>query len=299
MMQLHLFGVTTPVGEALRQHLRLSYPAFPHLPYSRRGISLLPVDFSDPSAFCPGGQPGAPGLWISFAPIWLLATFLEQLALKHIERLQGLSGVIACSSSSALTKRFSVNRFDRELVARLTTSEDQLIATCRNLDLPCRILRPTLIYGRVGPYADRNLSRLIGLMRRLPLLPLPAHTGLRQPIHATQLAAVALELVRQFTTNGWDPQQPQCISLGGDSELCYAAMLRALQESLPQTDPARRCRLLLLPTRLFYAAASPLLLQSPKAFEAVLRMGSDLSGFTPVHQLLKAKPQPFPVLPLL
>ena len=139
----------------------------------------------------------------------------------------------------------------------------------------------------------------MGLMRLLPLLPLPAHTGLRQPINASQLAAVALELVRQFTTSCWDPQLPQRIALGGDSELSYAAMLRALQQSLPQTDMARRCRVLSLPTRLFYAAVSPLLLQAPKAFEAVLRMGSDLSGFTPAHQLLKVKPQPFPVLPLL
>ena len=51
--------------------------------------------------------------------------------------------------------------------------------------------------------------------------------------------------------------------------------------------------------RLLVAAAAPLLLQSPKLFEAVLRMGSDLSGFIPSNQLLKAKPQPFPVPPLL
>jgi hypothetical protein len=298
-MHLHLFGAATPSGEALKQQLCLTHAPFQLFAYSRRDISLLPGDFSDPAAFCPGGEPGAPGLWISFGPIWLLAPFLEQLALDNPERLQSLRGVIACSSSSAITKRFAVNRFDRELVARLTRAEDQLIATCRRLDLPCRILRPSLIYGRVGPYVDRNLSRLIALMRRVPLLPLPAHTGLRQPIHASQLAAVALELVHQFTTSGWDPQLPQRIALGGDSELSYAAMLRALQQSLPQTDPVRRCRLLSVPNRLFYAAAFPLLLQSPKAFEAVLRMGSDLSGFTPAHQLLKAKPQPFPVLPLL
>lgn len=298
-MHLHLFGAATPTGEALKQQLCSAHAAFPLVAYSRRDPSLLPADFSDPGAFRPSGAPGAPGLWISFGPIWLLAPFLERLAQEHAERLQGLRGMIACSSSSAITKRFASNRFDRELVARLTTAEDQLIATCRRLELPCRILRPTLIYGRVGPYVDRNLSRLIGLMRRLPLLPLPSHTGLRQPIHASQLAAVALEFVRQFTTSGWDPQLPQRIALGGDSELSYAAMLRALQQSLTQTDPARRCRVLSLPTRLFYAAASPLLLQSPKAFEAVLRMGSDLSGFTPAHQLLKAKPQPFPVLPLL
>ena len=298
-MQLHLFGAQTTTGEALIHHFHSAHYAYQLVAYSRRDSSLPTADFSDPGAFHPGGEPGASALWISFGPIWLLTPFLEQLALEYPERLQGLRGVIACSSSSAITKRFAANRFDRELVARLTTAEDQLIATCRRLELPCRILRPTLIYGRVGPFVDSNLSRLIGLMRRLPFLPLPAHTGLRQPIHASQLAAVALELVRQFTTTGWDPQLPQRIALGGDSELSYAAMLRALQQSLPQTDPARRCRVLSLPTRLFSAAASPLLLQSPKAFEAVLRMGSDLSGFTPAHQLLKAKPQPFPVLPLL
>jgi len=299
MMHLHLFGAATPTGEAMKQQLRSAHPEFQLVAYSRRDSSLLPVDFGDPCSFRPGGEPSASSLWISFGPIWLLAPFLERLALKHPQQLQGLCGVIACSSSSAITKRFAANRFDRELVARLTTAEDRLIATCRRLELPCRILRPTLIYGRVGPYVDRNLSRLIGLMRQLPLLPLPAHTGLRQPIHASQLAAVALELVRQFSTSGWDPQLLQRIALGGDSELSYAAMLRALQQSLPHTDPARRCRVLSLPNRLFYAAATPLLLQSPKAFEAVLRMGSDLSGFTPAHQLLKAKPQPFPVLPLL
>jgi len=296
-MRIHLFGAATPTGEALKQ--QLCSISFPFLAYSRRDPSLHSVDFSDPCGFHPAGDLGSQSFWISFGPISLFAPFLEQLSNVYPERLQGLLGMIACSSSSAITKRFASNRFDRELVARLTTAEDQLISTCRRLELPCRILRPTLIYGRVGPYVDRNLSRLIGLMRRLPLLPLPEHSGLRQPIHASQLAAVALELVRQFTTSGWDPQLPQCIALAGDSELSYAAMLRALQQSLPPTDPARRCRVLSLPTRLFYAAASPLLLQSPKAFEAVLRIGSDLSGFTPAHQLLKAKPDPFPVLPLL
>jgi hypothetical protein len=38
-----------------------------------------------------------------------------------------------------------------------------------------------------------------------------------------------------------------------------------------------------------------LLLRSPKAFEAVLRMGVDLAGFPPAHQLLVESPQPFPL----
>jgi len=41
-----------------------------------------------------------------------------------------------------------------------------------------------------------------------------------------------------------------------------------------------------------------MLLHSPKAFEAVLRMGANLADFTPAHQLLGTDPQTFPVLPL-
>ena len=299
-MYLHLFGAATNTGEAFKRLLCANHPDWKLEAYSRSNPSLRSADFNDPEGFRPGGEPGASGFWISFGPIWLLATFIERLAKAHPDRLEGVRGVIACSSSSVITKRFAVNRFDHELVARLTTAEDQLLATCRRMDLQCRILRPTLIYGRVGPYTDRNLSRLIGLMRRLPFLPLPSHTGLRQPIHASQLAAVALELVNQFTAGGWGPQLPQRIAIGGDSEVSYAAMLLALQQSLACTDPARNCRLLPIPTRLFQAAAAPLVLHSPKAFESVLRVSADLSGFTPTHKLLNInKQQKFPVYPLI
>lgn len=299
-MDLHLFGAATPTGQAFRQLALSANPAWTLHAYSRQShVSGGQADFANPEAFKPSGELGSPAIWISFGPIWLLAPFLHYLARNYPERLAGLCGLIACSSSSVITKRFAANRFDRELVARLITAEDLMLATCQRLELPCRILRPTLIYGREGIYLDRNLSRLISLMRRIPVLPLPSDTGLRQPIHASQLAAVALELVRQLTTSGWDSQLPHRIALGGDSELSYAAMLLALQQSLPQTDPARRCRVVYLPSRLFYAAASPLLILTPKVFEAVLRIGSDLSGFTPVHQLLKSTPKTFPVLPLL
>jgi hypothetical protein len=296
-MTLHCFGAATPTGEALHQLAPLDLVG-----YSRKATAaagwLHAADLNDPAGFQPAGRPEAPAIWISFAPIWLLAPFLEQLATHHPERLRGLRAVIACSSSSAITKRFAANRFDRQLVASLTTAEDQLLATCRRLSLPCRILRPTLIYGQAGDFADRNLSRLLQLMRRVPLLPLPAHTGLRQPIHARQLAAVALELASRLDSPGWTAALPERIALGGDTELSYAGMLQALQRAMPPEDPARRCRLLPIPNRLFCALATPLLLRSPKAFEAVLRISADLAGFTPANTLLDQAQQPFPVLPL-
>ena len=293
-MQLHLFGAATPTGEAFRHSAALAEPSWPLYAYSRCSTTH-PADFRDPAAFRPDGEAGAPAIWISFGPIWLLAPFLEQLARVHPERLAGLRGLIACSSSSALTKRYAANGFDRQLVGSLTSAEEQLLTTCRHLQVSCRILQPTLIYGQVGPYSDRNLSRLLQLLRRLPLLPLPAPTGLRQPIHARQLAAVAVRLAQQLSRCEWDPALPHRIPLGGDVPLSYRAMLEGLQQAQPSGDRARRCRLLPIPSRLFYLLAAPLLLSSPKAFEAVLRMGADLAGFIPCHQLLDEPPQPFPL----
>jgi hypothetical protein len=301
-MNLYLFGASTPTGEALLQRAAECFPGLSVTIYSRKPYSCssdcLWADFSDPIGFSLPCQDDCQGLWISFAPIWLLAPFFEQLAIRYPDRLSRLRGVIACSSSSALTKRYAANPFDRQLVKRLVDAEQQLLATCSSLHVPCCILRPSLIYGQLGRYRDKNLSRLIALLRRLPILPLPADTGLRQPIHASQLAEVVLQIAIQLSNHGWDLDQPKCIAVGGDTELTYAAMLLALQRSLPQDDPARRCRLLPVPNRLFYLLASPLLISSPKAFEAVLRMAADLSGFTRAHKLLDEPPQPFPVHPL-
>jgi hypothetical protein len=296
-MQLHLFGAVTPSGNALRLLAAQALPHWHVQVYSRDLPGARRCDFADPAGFLPAAV-GIPALWVSFGPIWLLAPFLEQLAQRHPERLQDLRGLIACSSSSALTKRFSLNDFDRALVARLISAEDQLIATCNHLDVPCLILRPSLIYGQSGPYGDRNLSRLLKLMRSLPLLPIPSHPGLRQPIHANQLAAVALHLAQQMLGPGLDSALPERIALGGDNQISYKAMLQALQQALPANDPARNCCICEIPKRLFFFLAAPLLLRSPKAYEAVLRIGADLAGFTPSHQLLNQPPQPFPVLPL-
>jgi hypothetical protein len=270
--------------------------------YSRKNspssVWMHTADLNEPDDFQIASRWDDPAIWISFAPIWLLAQFLEHLASHHPERLQGLNGVIACSSSSSITKRFAANRFDRHLVTRLTEAEDKLLMTCRRLSVPCRILQPTMIYGQAGAYGDRNLSRLLQQLRRLPVLLLPAETGLRQPIHASQLAAVALQLAKQIAGFGLDPSLPERIAVGGDTTITYAKMISTIQQAQPPGDPARRCRLLTMPNRLFFLLTAPLLLRSPKAFEAMLRIGADLSGFSPAHQLLGSEPQPFPVLPL-
>jgi hypothetical protein len=302
MAQFHLFGVATGTGESFRRQSLSAFPDCSLYTYSRQpnkiGVDARFADFRKPEEFHPAGDLDTASVWISFGPIWLLAPFFEQLALRYPERLTHLSGLIVSSSSSAITKRFASNLFDRELAARLITAEDQLFSVCHSLGVECRILRPTIIYGQIGPYGDRNFSRFLQILRRVPLFPVPSDSGLRQPIHASQLSAVALHLARQLAGPGLDPDLPERIALGGDTSLSYESMIRALQKAQPASDPTQRCRLLPIPNRLFFSLAAPMLPHSPKAFDAVLRMGANLAGFTPAHQLLGTDPQPFPVLPL-
>jgi hypothetical protein len=238
------------------------------------------------------------GILVSFAPLWDLAPFLARLAEQRPGQLAGVRGVVACSSSSVITKRFAFNRFDRDLVQRLSSSQNSLIRTCKDLGLPCTIVAPTLIYGRVGTLGDRNLSQLLQWMRRFPLLPLPADTGLRQPIHASQLAAVVRKLVISLVSQTDGAATSEIIAVGGDDTLTYHQLLLRLQQQCEASDRARFCRLVPMPTWLFRGLAAPLLLAAPKGFEAVMRMQVDLAGFLPSHRLVGEDPRPFPVLPV-
>ena len=296
-MRIHLLGGSTPTGAAFRKLSCEQASGVELLAYSRSDPAMEPLNLCDPSSLnsmaCRSGD-----VWVSFAPIWLLAPFVHQARLLRPGLLDGLAGIVACSSSSALTKRFACNRFDRELVRRLRDAERSLLLETQALGVPLQILSPTLIYGACGIWGDRNLSRLIGLMRLLPFLLLPSPSGLRQPIHVSQLASVAWQLANDMACSRIPCSLDGPIVLGGDETLSYHDMLLRLQEALPPDDPARQCRLMALPQRLFFAAVSPLQLTSPKNFEAVLRMGADLAGFTPAHELLQQPAQTFPVLPL-
>jgi len=296
-MRIHLLGASTPTGAAFRKLSSKQASGVELVAYSRSDPAMERLNLCDPSSLtsmvCRTGD-----VLISFAPIWLLAAFVQHARRLRPGLLDGLAGIVACSSSSALTKRFACNRFDRDLVKRLREAESSLSMESHALGVPLRILSPTLIYGACGSCGDRNLSRLIGLMRLLPFLPLPAPSGLRQPIHISQLASVAWQQANDMACSRILCSLDGPIVLGGDETLSYHDMLLRLQQALPPDDPARHCRIWALPQRLFFAAASPLQLISPKTFEAVLRMGADLAGFTPTHELLQQPEQTFPVLPL-
>jgi uncharacterized protein YbjT (DUF2867 family) len=79
------------------------------------------------------------------------------------------------------------------------------------------ILRPTMIYGDPG---DRNLSRLLALLRRAPVLPVPGGGHLQQPVHAADVANAVLAAAERPHAAG------HSYDVAGPQPLTFSELLR-------------------------------------------------------------------------
>ncbi|MEB3318196.1 MAG: hypothetical protein VKO39_08685 [Cyanobacteriota bacterium] len=295
-MSLILFGSNNPTGAAFLDLCNI-YPIeiWGRRPSSDSNRVHVYCDLTEIS--CKSIKP-IKGILVSFAPIWLLASFLKHYFSIKPEMLQDLQGIIACSSSSFMTKRFAFNHYDKHLSSRLGNAHEEIKNICSQLNVPYQILAPAMVYGRVNGYSDKNLSKLVKIMRILPFIFLPKTTGFRQPIHATQLATIALRQANRMLSGHWPDDTDKIITVGGDSIISYQEMIVKIQEKLEQDDRAKKCRVTTIPDRIFFLFIIPLLPINPKLFEAMMRICSNLSDFRKAHELLDETSKSFPVLPL-
>ena len=119
-MFIHLFGATTPSGEAFG-NLIADNNSFKLFAYSRNNDILSNAELVDPGRFKPGGPIDHPGLWVSFAPIWLFAPFLEYIYLHN--PLLGWFVWYCLFILFCFNQAFCVQFFDKDLVDRLITAE--------------------------------------------------------------------------------------------------------------------------------------------------------------------------------
>ncbi|HNR91783.1 MAG TPA: NAD-dependent epimerase/dehydratase family protein [Dokdonella sp.] len=139
-------------------------------------------------------------------------------------RLDARARVIAFGSMSVDSKRDSADAGERVLAARLLEAERAVAVVCAAQSRAWTVLRPTLIYG-AG--LDRSLTPIARLGRRWHVLPaLPAASGLRQPVHAADLAEACLALWKRGVG------QDRTYALGGGERLAFATMLARLRASL-------------------------------------------------------------------
>jgi nucleoside-diphosphate-sugar epimerase len=179
----------------------------------------------------------------SLSPIWSLPAALPALKSKGMVRL------VAFSSTSVFTKAGSDDAGERQVARNLADGEAAVVAFCEAHDVAWTILRPTMIYAEGQ---DKNVTRLARMIAKFGFLPLAGRgEGLRQPVHADDLAVGALMAAMR-------PAACQrAYDLPGGETLTYRQMVERIFRSM-----GRQPRILTAPGWLWaagFALAKPLL----------------------------------------
>lgn len=288
-MNIYLFGKTSLSGESFFKIFHSEKIKI--YPFSREDVNCSKLNLREPRSFALINSEKFK--IVSFAPIWDLSYFLNYLFINDKNKLDNLEEVIACSSTSSLTKRFEFNNFDKNLSETLIKSEKTIMGISKELKIRCRIVRPTMIYGSINGKKDKNISTILRIMRLSRFIVLPSNPGLRQPIHAIQLANVFYSLIGG-SINNQNKINSEIINVGGDQILDFGKMLKTLQDSLNSKDKAKKCLIVQIPNKIFLILASPVIIISPKYFASICRICSNLSGFNKACQITKTLPINFP-----
>jgi uncharacterized protein YbjT (DUF2867 family) len=161
-------------------------------------------------------------------------------------------------STTAVTTRLPASSKQVRLAAERGIRESSLDWT---------ILRSTMIYGDPG---DRNLSRLLSLLGRapvLPVLPVPGGRRLQQPVHAADLADAVLAAAERPAAAG------RSYDVAGPEPLTFTELLQTAARAV-----ASRTRFVPVPLSPVLAAARgyELLSRSPRIrAEQVRRLAED------------------------
>ena len=268
-----VLGATAQVGHFLVP--RLAEAGAPVVAVSRRvptesrpGVMWMQQDLQHETARVQAGT------MISCGPL--------DLAARQARATPGLRRIVALSSASVHFKRRSGDPVERAVIDELVAAEERLSDLAEQRGIDFTMLRPTLIYGGPG---DRNVARVRAWIASRGWAPV-CGSGLRQPVHADDLAQLCLRLVprRGYGLESFD--------VGGGESLPYPDFLRRIASA-----EGRDLRLVRMP-------AGPVMavLRLARAFgalrgitpEMVRRQRMDLAvDDTPAREILDWNPRPF------
>lgn len=202
-------------------------------PRDARGAAWYRVDLSKPDGLSEIGL--EPWSAISLAPISILPDLIVPLGNIGVRR------IIAFSSTSIFTKAKSADPKERELVETLERSEAILADECERRAIAWTVFRPTLIYS-AG--LDRNVSEIAQVIQRFRVFPIVGEgRGLRQPVHAADLAGACVTVLREPRAFN------KAYNLTGGQTLSYREMVQEIFRGL-----GRRPRILPVPLVVYKTA---------------------------------------------
>jgi len=154
---------------------------------------------------------------IHLGPLDLLPPLLETLHQKGVRR------IIAFSSTSVFVKQGSSDLQEKEVIQRLAQAELDFQKRCESLAIHWTLFRPTMIYG-AG--MDTNVHFISECMRRWHFFPVMGKAiGLRQPVHAEDLAQACIDALLNTASYG------ESYSLSGGETLNYRSFLKRIAEA--------------------------------------------------------------------
>jgi len=212
-----ILGATGLVGGYIVEHLVRAGErplALSRSPQTRPGIDWFCGDLSKPDTL----------RFPSVATLYCTAdATLLPAALPHLFN-PSLKRAVIFSSTSVITKLDSEVAAEREKLKKLADAEQEIAAACERNNVAWTILRPTLIYAEGR---DTNITPLSRLIRRFGFMPLVGGaTGLRQPVHAEDLAIGAIAAAASSAAVN------KVYSLPGGETMAYREMIGRIFDGL-------------------------------------------------------------------
>ncbi len=285
-MLIRIFGITTPLGDYLYkkvlQNLYKNIVCYSRSEKQYKFLDLSNIKHPNLKKECKSEE-----IWIFLCPIWEIVNFLENLRNKKNYKKFQIKGIICCSSTSVITKKYSWHSYDKKLVSIIISAEQNIMKICSLNKTSISIIRPTLIYGNSGSYKDKNINQILKICKKLPFIILPKETGERQPLHISQLAEIINNEVKLITYTK-DKSKQSILNIGGDEILSYEMILKSLllKRKIKKS-------IFSINSHFFLLFFSPLLIINSRLYSEILRIRSDLSGFQKSNIYLKKPPKKF------
>ncbi|ABD89674.1 SDR family oxidoreductase [Rhodopseudomonas palustris] len=271
-----VIGATGMVGGLILRRLaeagELPIGVSRHPQAAAPGIEWLTADLADPAGLA------LPSLETVYAtsPAALVADAIPALA------AHGMTRLVVFTSTSLETKQNSDDPDEREMIRRWAEAERRIIEQCAARGIAWTVLRPTLIYAEGR---DANVSRIAALIRRFRFFPLAGGgEGLRQPVHADDLAQAAIAAA----------SRPNCFNktynLPGGETLSYREMVGRIFDGLG-------LRRMIIPLPGFvWAVVVPVVAKVVPGISGAIvgRMAKDMTfDLTPAATEIGWQPRPF------
>lgn len=153
---------------------------------------------------------------LSTWPIWVLS--------EQIEKFKTARQLIALSTASVVSKRNSADPLERELVEKVTAAEAHVRTIAHASGMTHTLFRPTIIYDGV---TDRSINLIAQTIQRFGFFAIAGHgQGLRQPVHASDVAEAVLRSV------GHPGVANETLFLTGGETLDYRTFVGRISESI-------------------------------------------------------------------